>query len=212
MANLLPAKKIAGALYDLAKLVPKLLKFIDKVKDARKKVDELAERARRKKTNGICPVLAPSSLRKSDNTGTQVRGAVAGKAAAGADDCFEEFGNQMPGTLDAELRLAERLGVRVAKPGAQAFDAAISGGTVKWAVLQNGDVVVLPKFVKGKEISHSVLSGGSPVRAAGEADIAGSSSSGYFGLDINNHSGHFRPSSGSLDVGKKAFERAGIKF
>lgn len=121
------------------------------------------------------------------------------------------FDNKMPGALAGELSAAERLGVTVSRPGSSSFDAAISGGTVKWAVLEDGSLVVQPKFVGGHEISHAVLSRGAPVRAAGEADIAGSSS-GYFGLDINNHSGHFRPSAESLQIGRDAFERAGIGF
>ncbi|MFF3918954.1 hypothetical protein ACFYZB_36995 [Streptomyces sp. NPDC001852] len=70
----------------------------------------------------------------------------------------------------------------------------------------------MPKFVNGQEISHSVLTRGAPVRAAGEADIAGSAGDGYFGLDINNHSGHFLPSSESLEIGKEAFAAAGVDF
>ncbi|MFI5908167.1 polymorphic toxin-type HINT domain-containing protein [Dactylosporangium sp. NPDC051541] len=122
------------------------------------------------------------------------------------------FENQMPRALPAELAAADRLGVTVSRPGTASFDAAVSGGTVKWAVLEDGSLVVMPKFVGGHEISHAVLSRGEPVIAAGEADIAGSSSSGYFGLDINNHSGHFRPSSESLQIGRDAFAQAGIGF
>ncbi|MEU4560530.1 ALF repeat-containing protein [Actinoplanes sp. NPDC023936] len=132
-------------------------------------------------------------------------------AQAGGNDCVT-FPNQLPDRLAAELAAAERLGVRVTGPGTAAFDRIIGSGTVKWAILQDGSLVVVPKFVDGVEISHSVLSRGGPVRAAGEADIAGSASDGYFGLDINNHSGHFRPSAESLDLGKAAFAAAGIVF
>ncbi|MGW2961759.1 polymorphic toxin-type HINT domain-containing protein [Streptomyces sp. NPDC001220] len=122
------------------------------------------------------------------------------------------FPNTMPGTLGQELALAENLGVKPATVGSAAFDAAISLGTIKWAVREDGSLVIIPKFVQGKEISHSVLTGGAPVRAAGEADIAGSAKDGYFGLDINNHSGHFLPSSESLKIGKEAFTAAGVHF
>lgn len=108
--------------------------------------------------------------------------------------------------------VADRLGVSVSRPGTAGFDSAVSSGTVKWAVLEDGELVVMPKFADGVEILHPVLSRGAPVRAAGEADIAGSSESGYFGLDINNHSGHFQPSAGSLQVGRDAFAGAGIHF
>ncbi|MFF7402287.1 polymorphic toxin-type HINT domain-containing protein [Streptomyces murinus] len=122
------------------------------------------------------------------------------------------FPNTMPGTLGSELAQADRLGITPAGPGSAGFDSAISSGTIKWAVREDGSLVITPKFVDGQEISHSVLTRGAPVQAAGEADIAGSAKDGYFGLDINNHSGHFLPSSGSLEIGKEAFAAAGIHF
>jgi hypothetical protein len=122
------------------------------------------------------------------------------------------FSNTVPGTLSQELSTAERLGVKPTAAGSAGFDAALSTGTVKWAVLRDGTLVVVPKFVDGVEISHSVLSGGAAVRAAGEADVAGSADTGYFGLDINNHSGHFLPSQESLQIGISAFNSAGILF
>ncbi|WP_197085227.1 RHS repeat-associated core domain-containing protein [Saccharothrix sp. ST-888] len=122
------------------------------------------------------------------------------------------FPNTMPGTLDRELALGDRLGVTPAGPGSAGFDSAVSSGTVKWAVREDGSLVIMPKFVNGQEISHSVLTRGAPVRAAGEADIAGSSGDGFFGLDINNHSGHFLPSGESLQIGKDAFAAAGVHF
>ncbi|WP_329060088.1 hypothetical protein [Amycolatopsis sp. NBC_01480] len=44
--------------------------------------------------------------------------------------------------------------------------------------------------MNGDEISHAAIADGSRVRAAGQANVAGSSG-GYFGLDIDNHSGHY---------------------
>jgi hypothetical protein len=109
--------------------------------------------------------------------------------------------------------LAKRLGVSPTTVGTPAFDEAITAGTVKWAVLEDGTLVVQPKFVDGVEISHSVLSRGAPVRAAGEADIAGSADGGYFGLDINDRSGHFFQSGWDvLQIGKDAFNAAGVHF
>ncbi|MFI6446750.1 polymorphic toxin-type HINT domain-containing protein [Kitasatospora sp. NPDC050543] len=122
------------------------------------------------------------------------------------------FPNTMPGTLDRELALADRMGVTPSGAGSAGFDSAVSSGTVKWAVREDGSLVVMPKFVNGQEISHSALTRGAPVRAAGEADIAGSSGDGFFGLDINNHSGHFLPSSESLQIGRDAFAAAGVHF
>jgi hypothetical protein len=118
----------------------------------------------------------------------------------------------MPEALQSDLATAERLGVRAVQPGSAGFDSAINSGRVKWAVLEDGSLVVVPKHVDGVEISHAVLSPEAPVRAAGEAEIAGSSSLGYFGLDITNYSGHFQPSPESLDVGRGAFAEAGITF
>jgi hypothetical protein len=93
------------------------------------------------------------------------------------DGC-ELFENKMPGTLGRELATAQRLGVEPASPGSAGFDAALGSGTVKWAVLQDGSLAVVPKFVDGVEIAHPVLSGGAAVRAAGEADVAGSADTG----------------------------------
>ncbi|MBT2472818.1 sugar-binding protein, partial [Streptomyces sp. ISL-66] len=122
------------------------------------------------------------------------------------------FPNKMPGALSRELSIADGLGVTPSRPGSAGFDSAVSSGSVKWAVREDGELVIIPKFVDGQEIYHSVLTRGAPVRAAGEAEIAGSSKDGFFGLGINNHSGHFLPSSESLQVGKDAFAAAGVHF
>ena len=114
--------------------------------------------------------------------------------------------------LDAELRLADSLGVRPVSPGAAGFDEAIGAGRVNWAVLEDGSLVVTPQRVAGQPINHTVLSRGNPVRAAGEAEIAGNSSSGYFGLDFNIKSGHFKPCECARGVGLDAFARYGIHF
>ncbi|ACU77440.1 YD repeat protein [Catenulispora acidiphila DSM 44928] len=123
------------------------------------------------------------------------------------------YPNNMPGTLDTELAQADRLGVVVSSPGTSEFDSAIASGTVKWAVKDDGSIVVMPKFVNGQEISHSVLTRGASVQAAGEAEIAGSGADGYFGLDINDHSGHFfEPGWNVASIGKDAFSGAGVLF
>ncbi|MEU3521185.1 Hint domain-containing protein [Streptomyces sp. NPDC006654] len=129
--------------------------------------------------------------------------------------------NTLPGTLEEELALAERLGVRPAKPGTAAWDSFIDmdGEPIKWAVLQDGELVIMPKMVQGRELSHPVLSRGAPVRAAGEAEIAGGNGQ-YFGLRIDSHSGHFfksgdpywAPGGGAEQLGKEMFEAAGVHF
>ncbi|SDW83062.1 RHS repeat-associated core domain-containing protein [Saccharopolyspora shandongensis] len=127
----------------------------------------------------------------------------------GLQNCL--FPNQMPDTLDQELALAEQLGVSPTSPGTPEFDSMINDGQIKWAVTEDGELRAIPKHVNGQEISHSVLTNGNPVQAAGEANIAGGNG-GYFGLEVNNHSGHFRPSDSSLDVGRDAFRQHGIEF
>ncbi|MBT2458326.1 hypothetical protein J7E98_27205 [Streptomyces sp. ISL-86] len=121
------------------------------------------------------------------------------------------FANQMPDNLERELRSAENLGVTPSASGTAAFDRAIDGEFVKWVILEDGSLVVVAKNVQGQEIYHSVLSNGDPVLAAGEANIVGSNGT-YFGIELNNHSGHFRPSSESLELGRQAFARAGVIF
>lgn len=121
------------------------------------------------------------------------------------------FSNQMDGSLGRELARARALGIHPAIAGSPLFDEFIGAGRIKWAVLQDGTLATVPKFVSGHQISHAVISGGADVRAAGEADIAGTAGQ-YFGLDITNHSGHFLPSDASLDVGKSAFRSVGIYF
>jgi hypothetical protein len=121
------------------------------------------------------------------------------------------FPNQMPGSLPGEVADAERLGVKPMTPASADFDNVINSGPIKWAVLEDGSLVVIPKEVAGVELKHSILSGGRPVQAAGEADIAGGNGN-YFGLDINNNSGHFRPTPESTQIGIDAFRSFGIGF
>lgn len=64
---------------------------------------------------------------------------------------------------------------------------------IKWAVLLDGSLAVIPNFKNGTEIYHPVLSNGDNVLAVGEAEIVGSGGT-YFGTLLNNHSGHFEPS------------------
>ncbi|MFJ9007085.1 polymorphic toxin-type HINT domain-containing protein [Streptomyces canus] len=129
--------------------------------------------------------------------------------------------NNMAATLERELALAERMGVRPAKPGSANWDRYIDmdGEKIKWAVLEDGQLVIMPKMVQGEELSHPVLSGGGAVRAAGEAQIAGGGGQ-YFGLEINAHSGHFFKSGdpfwaaggGAEQLGREMFEAAGVMF
>ncbi|MFD9536276.1 polymorphic toxin-type HINT domain-containing protein [Streptomyces sp. NPDC060010] len=119
--------------------------------------------------------------------------------------------NQMPHLLDQELRDAARLGVTPTLPDSPDFDEIIDGEIIKWAVLLDGSLVVIPKSKHGREIYHSVLSNGDDVLAAGEAEIVGSGGT-YFGTLLNNHSGHFLPNLESMEIGRRAFARYGIVF
>ncbi len=119
------------------------------------------------------------------------------------------FSNKFPKHLKSELRLASKLGVRPLKVGDPGFDNIINEGTVKWAVTVEGELLVIPKFVSGTEISHAVITRGEPVLSAGEAEIVGTSGE-YILLSLSNYSGHFQPSINSLEMGITAFNQQGV--
>ena len=127
------------------------------------------------------------------------------------------FPNQLPGNLKAELALASRLGVNAISPKGPEFARIANNGTLKFAILENGKLKVIPHTVDGNEISHAVLSKGAPVRAAGEVDIAVAGNKA-FGIDIRPHSGHFNFGNNNatnaliLNRGRAAFQEFGIKF
>ncbi len=142
---------------------------------------------------------------------------VAGTPILVHNSCGDLYDNKMPATLSQELSVAERLGASPTTVGTPEFDEALNSGDgrIKWAVLEDGSLVVMAKFVSSIEISHAVLSGGAPVRAAGEADISGSSDLGYFGTMINAHSGHyFEPGwdDDATEIGRGAFSEQGVDF
>jgi RHS repeat-associated protein len=120
------------------------------------------------------------------------------------------FENHMPDQLEQELADAERLGVTPMRPGDPGFDELVNSGRVKWAVNENGELLFIPHTVGDTEIAHSVLTGGNPVLAAGEADIAGAGST-FIATDVTRQSGHFQPSEGSLDTGVAAMRDSGIQ-
>jgi Short repeats of unknown function/Pretoxin HINT domain len=113
--------------------------------------------------------------------------------------------------LQDELDLADSLRVRPVSPGEVGFDTTINEGTVKWAMLLDGTLRVMPKHVKGEEIPHTALSRGAPVLSAGEAEIGGGRGV-YYGLTLTNHSGHYNPSNASLDFAVQVWRDAGIHF
>ncbi|MFF8275430.1 putative T7SS-secreted protein [Streptomyces lateritius] len=149
----------------------------------------------------------PLGLAPAPNPATYVHNPHTWSDPRGLSPCL--FHNRMPDELEGELADAERLGVKPIRVGDEGFDDVINSGTVKWAVTQEGELVFIPKHIQGTELKHPVLTNGAPVRAAGEAEIAGGGGN-YFGMEINNQSGHYWPSQESLEIGKEAFERAGI--
>ncbi|MEV6877766.1 hypothetical protein [Amycolatopsis sp. NPDC051128] len=64
-------------------------------------------------------------------------------------------------------------------------------------------------IVEEVEISHAVLSDGQPVHAAGEAIIADSAETGYFGIEISSRGGHFVGDNQEL---REPIRRLGIPF
>jgi RHS repeat-associated protein len=124
----------------------------------------------------------------------------------------EEFPNQLPDELPKELERADALGVKPMSPGDPGFEDMVNSGKVKWVVTTDGELKVIPHSLEGQgEIPHTAASRGEPVLAAGEADIAGTQGE-FIGLDIDNHSGHYKPSEESTQVGRDAFGSHGITF
>ena len=120
------------------------------------------------------------------------------------------FKNALPTRLAEELAAAARLGVVPIRPGDPTFEQVIGAGTIKWVVNLAGELSVMPKFVSGEEIAHTILTAGAPVLAAGEAEIVGTAGQ-YLLLDLNRHSGHYRPDAASVRIGLRAFAAAGIE-
>jgi hypothetical protein len=109
------------------------------------------------------------------------------------------------------LEEARQLGVRALRVGDVGFDEVVNAGRVKWVGTEQGELLVVPKWVQGREIAHTVLTGGRPVLAAGEAEIA-TGGGRRLGIEITNYSGHHLPSGARLQIGRSAFEVAGIVF
>jgi hypothetical protein len=139
-------------------------------------------------------------------------GAVAGVIGRGGGTAAKgAFANQLPGRLAGELATAARVGAAPIPAGTPAFNAALNEGTIKWVVTESGELLVSPHTVGGVEISHAVLSGGNPVLAAGQAEIAVAGGR-FVGMGISPHSGHFMPSQGSVQIGIDVFAKFGIHF
>lgn len=129
----------------------------------------------------------------------------------------ELFENQIPERLASELALARQLGVRPVKPSEPEFLRYAHEGTLKWVVTQEGELLVIPRIWRGMEIAHSVASGGRPVLAAGEAEVAIQGAT-RFGTELTSHSGHYLNGASRvlndrvLEIGRRAFARSGVTF
>ena len=122
-----------------------------------------------------------------------------------------KFPNQMAASLPEELAAAARVGAKPITFGAKGTSGIVNSGTIKYVVTESGELIISPHTLNGVEISHAVLSGGRPVLAAGQANIAASGGK-MFGIDISRHSGHFMPLEESLAVARAAFEKCGVVF
>jgi hypothetical protein len=121
------------------------------------------------------------------------------------------FYNHQPEDLEPELAYAADLGVMPLRVGDPEFARAVAvADRMKWAVLEDEQVVFMDKHHAGVEIAHTVLTAGAPVLAAGEAEIVAFKGQ-YLWLDIDNHSGHYQPDSTSIAVGIAAFTAVGIR-
>ncbi len=216
------------ALWDLPGKIKKFRKLKD---DAQKLEKQLLEKANKKKRDrdepdgckGSAEKITTARLLRAEGVAKPASTVVVNSGirkfalAAREETSCESFENQMADVLETELRRIDELGVRPTKPGSREFDRVINEdatemGKVKWAVLQDGTLVVVPKFVGRHEIPHTALTRGKPVLAAGEAVILGNSRDGYFGLEIDNHSGHYKPSQASKSKGVAAFKALGVTF
>ena len=89
-----------------------------------------------------------------------------------------------------ELELAHRLGVRPLSMDSPQFARYASEERVKWVITEDGHLRIVPETWSTLEIAHTVASGGRPVLAAGEAEIAIHGTT-YIGVRITPRSGHY---------------------
>jgi len=122
----------------------------------------------------------------------------------------ECFPNRLPERLPNELQTADALGVKPLKVGDPGFQEVIQNGPVKWAVSADGQLYVIPKWVNDTEIAHTVITGGDPVLAAGEATII-NTGNGYRIISFSRWSGHYWPNEASEVIGRNAFIDAGVQ-
>ena len=124
--------------------------------------------------------------------------------------------NQPKQFLRKELRIAKALGV-TPQPAATALPQLL-GRIIKWVVTERGALLIVPAMpLPGAEISHSVLTRGASVRAAGEAMVIRNEKGELVGEFISSYSGHYFRDKGveaakSLELGEAAFSAIGVRF
>ncbi|WP_239989128.1 hypothetical protein [Corallococcus macrosporus] len=125
--------------------------------------------------------------------------------------------NQQPDLLPVELERARKLGVRPTRVDSAEFARYATEDRVKWVLTADGQLQIVPHTWRGLEISHAVASGGKPVLAAGEAELAVHGST-YFGIRITSQSGHYLKGASKVtnsrvvELGRRAFAQFGITF
>ncbi|WP_228556342.1 MULTISPECIES: hypothetical protein [Myxococcus] len=125
--------------------------------------------------------------------------------------------NQLPDLLPEELEIASSLGVQPVSVDSAQFARYARGERVKWVLTQEGQLRIVPHRWSEVEISHAVASGGKPVVAAGEAELAVHGTT-YFGIRITPQSGHYLKGASEamsrrvVELGRKAFAQYGITF
>lgn len=125
--------------------------------------------------------------------------------------------NQLPDLLAEELEVANSLGVRPVSVNSAQFARYARGERVKWVLTEEGQLQIVPHRWNEVEITHAVASGGKPVLAAGEAELAVHGST-YFGIRITPRSGHYLNGASKatsrrvVELGRKAFAQFGITF
>ncbi|MCE9668452.1 hypothetical protein LY474_11580 [Myxococcus stipitatus] len=125
--------------------------------------------------------------------------------------------NQRPQLLTSEMERARKLGIQPVEATDPRFIEYVNQGIIKWIITEDGVLKIIPHTWRKLEISHAVASGGRPVLAAGEANIAVHGAT-RIGIEITPRSGHFLYGASeavgtrALELGRQAFARAGILF
>jgi RHS repeat-associated protein len=138
-------------------------------------------------------------------------------AASGGEG--EGFRNLEYENKQTDLAEAREAGVTPTEPGTDTFNDYVARSPeneVKWGVLPDGSLKVVPTEYNGTEIYHSVLNGDvseadDRLLAAGTATFE-RSEDGWVGRSITNYSGHYQPDPESVSLGQEAFARYGISF